>query len=174
MPVLYQHQTLGHHYILASVDGNVVTFHASPSGVAKLRSAGVTVGKPFSRRLFFSLYRDGELSTAASGTLGVADPDQPQVEFDFTEDLTSDCEFPVCDCDSNVFQISLVVVKKGSQLAGEITCADCFAKYSLQSDFQTLLPIPKDQLVESRLYLQTLTRRTPNVIRLQHILLAVS
>ncbi len=152
----------------------MVTFHVSPSGVAKLRSAGVITGKTFSRRLFFSLYRDGELSTAASGTLGTPDPNQAQVEFDFTEDLTSEYEFPVCDCCSTVFTISLVVVKKGSESAGEVACANCFAKYRLQSDFQTLLPIPKEHLVESRLYLQKLTRRTPNVIRLERILLAVS
>lgn len=129
--------------------------------------------KTFSRRLFFSLYRDGDLSTVASGTLGVPDPNQLQVEFNFTEDLTSDCEFSVCDCCSNVFAISLAVVKKGTG-SGEIACADCFAKYSLQSDFQTLLPIPKEHLVESRLYLQKLTQRTPNAIRLERILLAVS
>lgn len=174
MPVLYQHQTLGHHYILASVEGNVVTFHVSSDGVAKLRSAGVSVGNTFSRRLFFSLYHDGELSTTASGTLGIADPDKPQVEFDFTEDLASDCEFPVCDCCSSVFSISLVVVKTGLECFGEVTCADCFAKYSVESDSQTLLPIPKEHLVESRLYLQKLTRRTPNVIRLERILLAIS
>ena len=170
MPTLYKHKTEFHHYILTSIANKVVTFQVTANGVSKLRTAGVTPGQRFPRHLLFALYRDGDLSTAASGQLDFTDPVNVQPEFDFSEDLKSDSEFPVCDCCSSGFSLSLVVVKYAEQLAGEISCSQCVRNYGLATDFCTPLPIPQAKLTDCLLFLNKISKKQPNIIKLDHIL----
>jgi hypothetical protein len=174
MPVLYQHKDSSRHYTVTRIAGKFVTFQVSPAGASKLRVAGIKDGQIFPRDLLFALYREGELSTAASGAFDSDDQSTNQAEFDFAGDLTSDTLFPVCDCCSTVFGLSLIVVKAGPRLAGEVTCSRCFGDFGLDSDFRTPLPVPKKDLGETLLFLKRLSRKQPNVAKLEHILRTVS
>jgi hypothetical protein len=43
----------------------------------------------------------------------------------------------------------------------------------LETDFRTPLPIPQKHLADSLLYLNKLLSKSPNIIRLEHIILNV-
>jgi hypothetical protein len=142
----------------------------SAAGAAKLRTAGISVGQEFSRRWLDALRRDGDLSTASTGRLGLSIGANLEREFDFVDEVDTGSAFPACDCCSSVFGLGLVVIKHNRQLAGEVTCLDCFRKYGVESDTRLVLPPPKQNLGQYMRLLSELSTETISVTKVQRII----
>jgi hypothetical protein len=72
MPVLHTYRSKEGHYILAGVNGRIVTYRLSAEGTEKLVADGITDGSKLSWPMLLELVRAGE---AFTGTAGEQDED---------------------------------------------------------------------------------------------------
>lgn len=103
MPVLHTYRSKEGSYILAGVNGRIVTYRLSVEGAEKLASDGLTDGNKLSWPVLLELVRAGE---AFTGTTGEQDEDlsgwtQLGLLFNIQEDEPSSADpVPLCACGS--------------------------------------------------------------------------
>jgi hypothetical protein len=103
MPVLHSYRSKEGSYILAGVNGKIVTYRLSVEGTEKLTSDGLTDGSKLSWPVLLELVRAGE---AFTGTAGEQDEDlsgwtQLGLLFNIQEDEPSSNDpVPLCTCGS--------------------------------------------------------------------------
>jgi hypothetical protein len=67
MPVLHKYRNKEGHYILAGVQGRIVTYRLSTEGAQRLQEGSITDGEKFSWAMLLDLIRQGYAYTSASG-----------------------------------------------------------------------------------------------------------
>ncbi len=67
MPVLHKYRSKEGHYILAGVQGRIVTYRLSTAGALRLQDNNITDGAKFSWAVLLELIRQGDAYTSASG-----------------------------------------------------------------------------------------------------------
>jgi hypothetical protein len=103
MPVLHKYRNKEGHYVLAGVQGRIVTYRLSSEGTQRLQDSSITDGAKFSWQILLELIRQGEAYTSAPGT---DDEDlsgwtQLGLLFNIEENEPSAAEaVPLCACGS--------------------------------------------------------------------------
>ncbi|MGB7770151.1 MAG: hypothetical protein WBN22_15045 [Verrucomicrobiia bacterium] len=173
MPVLYQYVNQNGYYIKTCIAGEVKVFQVSQSGAHKIRALSFRPGDTFSRDILVRLWVDGDAYTGQAGPHASTEDTNLQVEFDFAEDMISESPFPVCDCDSSLEKLSLVIVTPPNKICkGEIACEVCLAAYGIATDLVTTLYIRRENNLNIALRLSQLDHRnkTKNALKLEFLL----
>ena len=103
MPVLHTYRSKEGHYILAGVNGRIVTYRLSTEGVRRLQDNSIIDGEKFSWQILLELIRQGDAYTSAPGA---DDEDlsgwtQLGLLFNIQENEPSAAEsVPLCACGS--------------------------------------------------------------------------
>jgi hypothetical protein len=139
MPLLHKYVESSAYYVRTKVKGTIVTFQVTADGLARLQSAGIVVGKPFSRWFLLDLYRSGEAYTGGTGLHEIEASGLAQGELDFTSDPEPETLFPSCSRCASLDDLHLVEVRAEAHYLS-ILCGAC---RSTQSDlFDSSVPLP--------------------------------
>jgi len=139
MPVLHKYRSKEGHYILAGVQGRIVTYRLSAEGAQRLQDNSITDGAKFSWAVLLELIRQGDAYTSTSGD---DDEDlsgwtQLGLLFNIQENEPSSAEaVPLCSCGSmEGLHITELVESKTASLL----CDKCRA--SLRNQIDASVPI---------------------------------
>jgi len=125
VPVLHTYRNKEGHYILAGVNGRIVTYRLSSEGTEKLVADGITDGSKLSWPMLLELVRAGE---AFTGTAGEQDEDlsgwtQLGLLFNIQDDEPSSTDpVPLCACGSTE---GLHVVELFDTNSAALLCSAC-------------------------------------------------
>jgi hypothetical protein len=139
MPVLHSYRNKKGSYILAGVNGRIVTYRLSAEGTEKLTADGLSDGSKLSWPVLLELVRAGE---AFTGTAGEQDEDlsgwtQLGLLFNIQEDEPSSADpVPLCSCGS---MNCLHIVELVEQQIATMLCQEC--RIIRRSEFDTSIPI---------------------------------
>jgi hypothetical protein len=103
MPVLHTYRSKEGHYILAGVNGRIVTYRLSSEGARRLQDNSITDGEKFTWAMLLELIRQGDAYTSNSGA---DDEDlsgwtQLGLLFNIQENEPTAADFvPLCSCGS--------------------------------------------------------------------------
>jgi len=103
MPVLHKYRSKEGHYVLAGVQGRIVTYRLSTDGAKRLQDNSITNGEKFSWQILLELIRQGDAYTSAPSA---DDEDlsgwtQLGLLFNIQENEPSAAEaVPLCACGS--------------------------------------------------------------------------
>jgi len=139
MPVLHTYRNREGHYILAGVNGRIVTYKLCPEGVQRLRGNGINDNDKFSWQVLLELIRQGEAYTNAPGTededlsgwtqLGLL------VNIEENEPTATD-PVPLCTCGS---MNGLHIVELVEQQTATMLCQEC--RVTRRNEFDASIPI---------------------------------
>lgn len=125
MPVLHTYRSKEGHYILAGVNGRIVTYRLSPEGARRLQENGINDNEKFSWQVLLELIRQGEAYTNAPGA---EDEDlsgwtQLGLLFNIQEnEPTSTDLVPLCSCGS---MDNLHITELADTKTASLLCDDC-------------------------------------------------
>lgn len=128
MPVLHSYRNKEGHYILAGVNGRIVTYRLSVEGVRRLEDNSISEGVKFSWAMLLELIRQGDAYTSSAST---NDEDfsgwhQLGLIFDIPENEPNQAEpVPLCACGSmeGLHISELAALKTASLLCNECRTA---------------------------------------------------
>jgi len=139
MPVLHSYRNKEGSYILAGVNGRIVTYRLSVDGAKRLNDNGITDNEKFSWQVLLELIRQGEAYTNAPGA---EDEDlsgwtQLGLLFNIKENEPSAADpVPLCSCGS---MTGLHIVELVEQQTATMLCQQC--RISRRSEFDASVPI---------------------------------
>lgn len=139
MPVLHTYRSKEGHYILAGVNGRIVTYRLSPEGARRLQDNGINDNEKFSWQVLLELIRQGEAYTNAPGA---EDEDlsgwtQLGLLFNIQENEPSASDpVPLCSCGS---MTGLHIVEMPEQKTATMLCQEC--RITRRSEFDASIPI---------------------------------
>ena len=103
MPVLHTYRNKEGHYILAGVNGKIITYRLSNEGAHQLTENGINKGVKFPWSILLALIRQGDAYTGNSGVDAEDVSGWSQLGFTFDIDEhepTDDEPVPLCACGS--------------------------------------------------------------------------
>jgi hypothetical protein len=125
MPVLHTYRNKEGHYILAGVNGKIITYRLSNEGAHQLIENGINKGVKFPWSILLELIRQGDAYTGHSGV----DPDDVSgwSQLGFTFDIlehepTQDEPVPLCACGS---MEGLHITEAGDTKTASLLCNEC-------------------------------------------------
>ncbi len=139
MPVLHTYRSKEGHYILAGVNGRIVTYRLSSEGVQRLLGNGISDNDKFSWQVLLELIRQGEAYTNAPGA---EDEDlsgwtQLGLLFNIEEnEPTATDPVPLCACGS---MTGLHIVELVEQQTATMLCQEC--RITRRNEFDASIPI---------------------------------
>lgn len=139
MPVLHTYRKKEGHYILAGVQGRIVTYRLSSEGVRFLHGNGINDSDKFSWQVLLELIRQGEAYTS---TPGAEDEDlsgwtQLGLLFNVEEnEPTATDPVPICACGS---MTGLHIVELLEQKTATMLCQEC--RTTRRIEFDASIPI---------------------------------
>jgi hypothetical protein len=125
MPVLHKYRNKEGHYILAGVQGRIVTYRLSAEGARRLQDNSIIDGEKFSWAMLLELIRQGDAYTSSSGA---DDEDlsgwtQLGLLFNIQENEPSAAEaVPLCACGS---MEGLHIAELTESKAATLLCDEC-------------------------------------------------
>lgn len=124
MPVLHTYRSKEGHYILAGVNGRIVTYRLSQEGARRLEDDSITDGEKFSWAILLELIRQGDAytSNAAEQDEDLSGWTQLGLLFNIQENEPSSVDpVPLCACGSmkGLHIAELVKSKSASLLCDE-------------------------------------------------------
>jgi len=125
MPVLHKYRSKEGHYILAGVQGRIVTYRLSTDGAQRLQDNSITDGAKFSWAMLLELIRQGDAYTSSSGA---DDEDlsgwtQLGLLFNIQENEPSTTDaVPLCVCGSTE---GLHITELTDSKTATLLCDDC-------------------------------------------------
>jgi hypothetical protein len=139
MPVLHTYRSKEGHYILAGVNGRIVTYRLSSVGARRLKDNSITDGDKFSWQVLLELIRQGDAYTNAPGA---EDEDlsgwtQLGLLFDIQGNEPSSADpVPLCSCGS---MTGLHIVELMEQKTATMLCQEC--RVIRCTEFDASIPI---------------------------------
>ena len=125
MPVLHRYRNDSGAYVLANVNGKVVTFQVTRTGVKRLQKAGVVEKVRFPLALLVDLTRRGDAFTRARGTTG--GPEESEIEqflLPLDPEEPDEVLLPVCAETGSVEDLHLVVWRDAVGDTARILCEE--------------------------------------------------
>jgi len=125
MPVLHTYRNKEGHYILAGVNGKIVTYRLSTDGARRLQDNSITDGEKFSWAMLLELIRQGDAYTSNSGA---DDEDlsgwtQLGLLFNIQENEPSTADLvPLCACGS---MKGLHIAELADLKTASLLCDEC-------------------------------------------------
>jgi hypothetical protein len=125
MPVLHKYRNKEGHYILAGVQGRIVTYRLSTEGAQRLQDNSITDGAKFSWAILLELIRQGDAYTSISGA---DDEDlsgwtQLGLLFNIQENEPSAADsVPLCACGS---MKGLHIAELADSKTATLLCDEC-------------------------------------------------
>lgn len=125
MPVLHKYRNKEGHYILAGVQGKIVTYRLSTEGTQRLQDNSITDGAKFSWAILLELIRQGDAYTSNSGA---DDEDlsgwtQLGLLFNIQDNEPSAADaVPLCACGS---MESLHIAELANLKTATLLCDEC-------------------------------------------------
>lgn len=125
MPVLHSYRNKEGHYILAGVNGKIVTYRLSTGGARRLQDNSITDGEKFSWAMLLELIRRGDAYTSNSGA---DDEDlsgwtQLGLLFNIQENEPSTADLvPLCSCGS---MKGLHIAELADLKTASLLCDEC-------------------------------------------------
>jgi hypothetical protein len=139
MPVLHTYRNKEGHYILAGVNGRIVTYRLSSEGARHLQDNRITDGEKFSWQVLLELIRLGDAYTSNSGA---DDEDlsgwtQLGLLFNVEENEPNSSDLvPLCSCGS---MINLHIAELTDTKTATLLCDDC--RKSSRNQIDVSVPI---------------------------------
>lgn len=138
MPVLHTYRSKEGHYVLAGVNGRIVTYRLSTEGAKRLQDSGIADNDKFSWQILLELIRQGEAYTSAP------DADDEDLSgwtqlglFNIQENEPSNADtVPLCACGS---MEGLHIVGIPTTKTAILLCQSC--RSVKQSEIDTSIPI---------------------------------
>lgn len=139
MPVLHTYRKKEGHYILAGVQGRIVTYRLSSDGVRFLHGNGINDNDKFSWQVLLELIRQGDAYTSVPGAEDEDLSGWTQLGLLFNiedNEPTATDPVPLCACGS---MTGLQVVELLEQKTATMLCQEC--RISRRDEFDTSIPI---------------------------------
>lgn len=139
MPVLHTYRSKEGHYILAGVNGRIVTYRLSNNGAKRLMAEGINDNDKFAWQILLELIRQGEAYTNATGA---DDEDlsgwtQMGLLFDVTDNEPNKADHvPLCACGS---MEELHIVELSESKTASMLCQEC--RTSRRNEIDASVPI---------------------------------
>lgn len=139
MPVLHTYRSKEGQYVLAGVNGRIVTYRLSQEGVRRLQENSITDGGKFSWAILLELIRQGD---AYTGNAGEQDEDlsgwtQLGLLFNIKENEPSTADLvPLCSCGS---MEGLHIAELAASKTASLLCDAC--RTSRRDQIDASLPI---------------------------------
>lgn len=138
MPVLHTYRSKEGHYILAGVNGRIVTYRLSIDGAKRLLESGIAHNDKFSWQILLELIRQGEAYTSAPGADDEDLSGWTQLGlFNIQDNEPTSAEaVPLCACGSmeELHIVGLPAIKTATLL-----CKPC--RVTKQNEIDTSIPI---------------------------------
>ena len=125
MPVLHTYRSKEGHYILAGVNGRIVTYRLSPEGARRLQESSITDGEKFSWAILLELIRQGDAytSNAAEQDEDLSGWTQLGLLFNIQDNEPSSTDpVPLCSCGS---MESLHISELADLQTASLLCDEC-------------------------------------------------
>lgn len=125
MPVLHTYRSKEGHYILAGVNGRIVTYRLSTEGARRLQDNSITDGEKFSWAMLLELIRQGDAytSNAAEQDEDLSGWTQLGLLFNIQENEPSSSDpVPLCACGS---MKGLHIAELADSKIAVLLCDDC-------------------------------------------------
>ena len=134
MPVLHTYRNKEGHYILAGVNGKIITYRLSNEGAHQLIENGINKGVKFPWSILLVLIRQGDAYTGHSGVDldDVSGWSQLGLAFDIQEhEPTQDEPVPLCTCGS---MEGLHIAELDDFKTASLLCTECRKSRRVQID----------------------------------------
>ena len=153
MPVLHTYRSKEGHYILAGVNGRIVTYRLSTEGARRLQDNSITDGEKFSWAMLLELIRQGDAytSNAAEQDEDLSGWTQLGLLFNIQENEPSSADpVPLCACGS---MKGLHIAELADSQTAALLCDDCRKVRRAQIDasvpiYMVNTPSTLDQLLD--------------------------
>ena len=125
MPVLHTYRNKDGHYVLAGVNGKIITYRLSNEGAHQLIENGINKGVKFPWSILLELIRQGDAYTGNSGVDAEDVSDWSQLGFTFDIDEhepTDDEPVPLCACGS---MEGLHIAELDNPKTASLLCNEC-------------------------------------------------
>lgn len=139
MPVLHTYRNKEGHYILAGVNGKIITYRLSNEGARQLDDNGINKGVKFPWSILLELIRQGDAYTGNNGVDSEDISGWSQLGFTFEIDEnepTATDPVPLCACGS---MTGLHIVELLEQKTATMLCQDC--RITRRTEFDASIPI---------------------------------
>jgi hypothetical protein len=168
MPRLHKYVSRDAHYVLTSINGQIITYQLTPGGESKLAAAGIVAGQNFERAMLLDLYRTGD-AFAPGGEFAEA-VRANQLEIDFASDPHPESAFPTCDDCRSVADLHLTLIGTAITLAARLLCSACRAIPTNLADTSVPVSLLTRPLLSRLFEMKSVGTKANNVLRYEALL----